>query len=187
MNIGEEICGEWLKHIKGCEFVTYNLKVDRGGEIDVVGIDIKDRHVYVCEVAIHLQTGIRYVDPKTKRPDNVNRFTKKFLKDCNYIRKAFPGYKATYMLWSPIVRVQKQETKYNQMEALQQVVANCRDQHGIEVALVINQTFWDCLEELRNHARKESKELFSSVMRYMQIETKLRDHLDHLQKSQKKS
>ena len=39
MNIGEEICGEWLRHVKGCEFVQYNVRtpdVHRG--IDVIGI-----------------------------------------------------------------------------------------------------------------------------------------------------
>lgn len=26
MNIGEEICGEWLRHLKGCDFVQYNVR-----------------------------------------------------------------------------------------------------------------------------------------------------------------
>ena len=39
MNIGEEICGEWLRHVKGCEFVQYNVRTaDVHGEIDVIGI-----------------------------------------------------------------------------------------------------------------------------------------------------
>jgi hypothetical protein len=35
MNIGEEVCGEWLRHVQACEFVQYNVKTpdthgDRG-------------------------------------------------------------------------------------------------------------------------------------------------------------
>ena len=60
MNIGEEICGEWLRHIKGCDFVQYNVQThDAQGEIDVIGINLDERIVYACEVAIHLITGLQ--------------------------------------------------------------------------------------------------------------------------------
>ncbi len=40
MNIGEEICGEWLRHVRACGFVDYNVKLPTGGgEIDVVARD----------------------------------------------------------------------------------------------------------------------------------------------------
>jgi hypothetical protein len=59
MNIGEEICGEWLRHVKKCEFIQYNLKTPNvQGEIDVIGLNMKNRVVYACEVAIHLITGL---------------------------------------------------------------------------------------------------------------------------------
>ena len=55
MNIGEEICGEWLRHVRHCEFVQYNLKTPGvQGETDVIGISLAKRTVYVCEVGIHL-------------------------------------------------------------------------------------------------------------------------------------
>jgi hypothetical protein len=80
VNIGEEICGEWLRHVRRCEFVQYNLKPpDTQGEIDVIGINLAERTVWVCEVAIHLVTGLQYV--KDKQPDNVPRLTAKFRKD----------------------------------------------------------------------------------------------------------
>jgi len=79
-NPGEEIIGEYLKIILGCDFVEYNLYTpDIQGEIDVVGINAKEEILYICEVATHLVTGLQYV---TKRqPDNVNRFVKKFRKN----------------------------------------------------------------------------------------------------------
>src|SRR5277367_6802764 len=114
MNIGEEICGEWLRHVKQCEFIQYNLKTpDVQGEIDVIGLNMKTRTVYACEVAIHLITGLQYV--KDKQPDNVNRLTAKFRKDIDYISNAFPDYARVFMLWSPVVRNQKTGAKHNQM------------------------------------------------------------------------
>ena len=65
-NIGEEITGEYLKVCKGCDFIAYNLYTpDIQGEIDVVGINIKNRTVYVCEVAVHL--GGLPMTPEEKR------------------------------------------------------------------------------------------------------------------------
>src|SRR3954468_11397163 len=102
MNIGEEICGEWLRHVKACEFVQYNLRTpDVQGEIDVIGICLATRTVYACEVGIHLVTGLQYV--KSNQPDNVARLVAKFRKDIQYITKAFPvtEYKHEFMFWSP--------------------------------------------------------------------------------------
>lgn len=46
-NIGEEISGEYLKIVKGCDFIEYNLQTpDVQGEIDVVGIDVKKKELY---------------------------------------------------------------------------------------------------------------------------------------------
>ena len=59
---GEELVGEYLRHIHGCEFVQYNLQTpDVQGQIDVIAINISERLLYVCEVAIHLVTGLLYV------------------------------------------------------------------------------------------------------------------------------
>src|SRR5262245_1900435 len=122
MNIGEEICGEWLRHVKGCEFVQYNVRTpDVQGEIDVVGISLANRTVYVCEVAVHLITGLQYV--KENRPDNVTRLVAKFRKDIAYTQKAFPDYTHVFMFWSPVVKNQRSGAKYNQLADVQQIVA----------------------------------------------------------------
>ena len=100
---GEELVGEYLRHIRGCEFVQYNLQTSEvQGEIDVIGINMANRTLYVCEVAVHLITGLQYV--KNKRPDNIDRFISKFTKDIQYARSALPDYQHVFMLWSPIVK-----------------------------------------------------------------------------------
>ena len=180
MNIGEEICGEWLRHVKGCEFVQYNLRTpDVQGEIDVIGIRLATPPtVYACEVAIHLTTGLQYV--KDKRPDNVPRLTAKFRKDIAYIRKAFPGYTQVFMLWSPVVKNQKTGSKYNQVEDVQHIVKTIQRECNETIQLVINETFKEALDALRGVATEETKELDSSVTRLMQVEAHLAKHLKRL-------
>jgi Holliday junction resolvase-like predicted endonuclease len=91
VNIGEEITAAYLQYIKGCEFIQKNLYTpDVQGEIDVVGIDLETRSLYVCEVAVHLVTGLQYV--KNNQPNNVNKLADKFSKDIEYGRKYFPDY-----------------------------------------------------------------------------------------------
>ena len=174
-NIGEEIAGTYLKVCKNCDFVEYNLyTTEVQGEIDVIGIDTKNQYVFVCEVAIHLETGLQYV--KNKRPDNYNRFIKKFEKDIVYANSRFSSYKKTFMLWSPIVKNQKGKPEYNQLKAVMDVKQYLKDNHNIDLQLIINKTFLDCLDELRAFAGKKTEELKSPILRLMQIEYKLGNH-----------
>jgi|HubBroStandDraft_3_1064219.scaffolds.fasta_scaffold50619_2 hypothetical protein len=176
MNIGEEICGEWLRHVKKCEFIQYNLKTpDVQGEIDVIGLNMKDRIVYACEVAIHLITGLQYV--KENQPDNVGRLTAKFKKDIAYLSKEFPDYTRVYMLWSPIVRNQKIGSKHNQLRDIKNIADTLKSEYQVQIELIVNRKFQEALEALRAVARDISKELDSSVMRYLQVEEYLAAHL----------
>ncbi len=179
VNIGEEICGEWLRHVRKCDFVQYNLKTtDVQGEIDVIGINLAERIVYGCEVAVHLITGLQYV--KDKRPDNVPRLTGKFRKGIAYIRKAFPEYGHVFMLWSPVVKNQRTGSKYNQLEDVQQIVDIIKGELDANVEPVINEKFQAVLDSLRAVAQEETKELDSSVVRLLQVEEHLRRHLKRL-------
>lgn len=136
MNVGEEICGEWLRHVKGCEFVQYNLKTTQvQGEIDVIGINLAEHVVYACEVALHLVTGIQY--NKNGQPDNVPRLTAKFRKDLNYVRSAFPDYKHVLMLWSPVVRNQREGAKHNQLRDVGDIVAAIEQEFEITIDGVV--------------------------------------------------
>jgi hypothetical protein len=176
-NIGEEIAGTYLKVCKNCDFVEYNLyTTEVQGEIDVVGIDTKNKKVFICEVAIHLETGIQYTN-KQNQPDNYNRFVKKFEKDITYANNRFDEtYEKTFMLWSPIVKNQKETAKHNQLKALNDVQEYLKKIHNVDLQLIINQTFLDCLDNLRTYAGKQSEELKSPILRLMQIEYKLGRH-----------
>lgn len=178
-NPGEEIVGEYLKYFLGCDFVEYNLYTpDVQGEIDVVGINPKDKVVYICEVATHLVTGLQYV--KDSQPDNVDRFTKKFRKNIQYANKYFEDYEKHFMLWSPIVKNQGSGAKNNQTRDIEEIQGNLRTEFGIELEPIINQAYLNCLTQLREYAAKETKELKSPILRLMQIEEKLAKHVSKL-------
>jgi hypothetical protein len=178
-NIGEEIVGEYLKVVKGCEFIEYNLYTpDIQGEIDVIGINLKKKTLYVCEVATHLVTGLQYV--KGNSPDNVNRFLKKFRKNIPYTNKHFPDYEKHFMLWSPIVKNQNIHAKHNQFRDVNEIRDKLKKEYACNLELVINHAYKQCLDELRSYANIETKELKSPVLRLMQIEEKLSKHLERL-------
>jgi len=182
-NVGEEIAGEYLKIIKGCSFVEYNLYTpDVQGEIDVAGVDVLSNVLYVCEVAVHLVTGLQYVNVKVKQPDNVNRFLEKFSKNIEYAEKYFGNYEKIFMLWSPIVKNQAEGTKHNQLKDVLQIQSQLLGKYGYNLELMINERYQECLDQLREYARRETKELKSSVLRTMQIEEKLKGHISWLKK-----
>jgi len=176
-NIGEEIAGAYLKACLGCDFLEFNLQTpDIQGEIDVVGIKVKERVLYVCEVATHVD-GLMYVDRRTNQPDNVDRLVRKFTKDIAYARKHFTDYQHVFMLWSPVVRQSSPTAKHNQMADLADITSRIATQSGIEIRLIVNEKYQECLDALREYAATETKHLKSPVLRLMQIEEKLKKHL----------
>jgi len=176
MNTGEELVSSYLQYILGCEFIQKNLyTVDTQGEIDVVGINLKEQRVYLCEVAIHLITGLQYT--KGTAPNNVQKLTEKLNRDIQYATKFFPKYKKHVMLWSPIVKAGKDSSKYSQVRDIEEIKSNISNEHGIEVEFIINQKFLSCLQEMREFAAKTTAELKCPVMRFMQIEERLNKHV----------
>jgi len=138
--LGEEIVAVYLQYIKGCEFNQQNLYTpDVQGEIDVIGIDLETKTIYVCEVAIHLVTGLQYV--KNNQPNNVNKLTEKFLKDIEYADKYFPDYSKHFILWSPIVRQSGKRAKFNQMADIEEITTNIQAKYGVTLECVINENF----------------------------------------------
>ncbi|MDV6340671.1 hypothetical protein R2083_02740 [Nitrosomonas sp. Is35] len=176
LNIGEELVASYLEHIKGCDFIQKNLYTpDVQGEIDVVGINLKERKVYICEVAIHLATGLRYV--KDRRPNNAQKLTEKFSRDIEYANKYFPHYERHIMLWSPIIKGSRENSKYSQEKDIAKIRANIKAKYGFDIEFVINERFLDCFNELRKFARTKTEELKNPVLRLLQIEESLLKHV----------
>lgn len=176
LNLGEEICGEWLRHLKGCDFVQFNVRtLDCQGEIDVIGINLDKKIVYACESAVHLTTGLQYT--KEGSQNNEAKLTEKFRRGARYLAQKFPGYIHILMFWSPIVKNQKVGSKSNQVESVKAMAATLLQETGLVVELVINDQYREALANMRDHAADVSPEMLSPVMRLFQIEESLKHHL----------
>jgi hypothetical protein len=177
-NIGEEIAGEYLQRIIGCDFVQYNLDTpDTQGEIDVLGIHLGSKAIYICEVAIHTRGGLNYVNSRNREPDNVGRFIRKFEKGIAYAKRYFPNYQCHLLLWSPIVKKSRDNSKNCQWRDVCEIQSHFQKTHQSTLHLIVNETFLDCLQQLRLFARNETKELKSPILRLMQIEETLKKHI----------
>jgi transcriptional regulator NrdR family protein len=149
----------------------------------VVGINFVERRVYICEVAVHLVTGLQYV--KDKRPDTEARFIKKYNKCIDYGEKKFHDYARHYMLWSPIVKQSGGNAIYDQLKAVTNVRDSIRDSRGVTIELVVNEEFQRALGKVREYAAKTNEELKSPVLRLLQIEAKLEKHVKKIRASSK--
>jgi hypothetical protein len=176
-NVGEILVGDYLRIRQDCDFIDYNVYTrDSQGEIDVVGINNKLRKVYICEVAIHLTTGLQYT--KNKRPDTCSRLISKFTKDIEYAEKYLGGYEKQFMLWSPIVKDSKGKIEYNQRNHLARMVDEIKKTKNVDVQLMINEKFWAAFLELKEYAARTSEELKSPVLRLLQVEGWLEKYLN---------
>ena len=180
-NIGEEITGEYLRVIKNCDFVQYNAHGNKKlDEIDVIGLNLKGKTVYICEVAAHI-LGLLY--PKGSTPDTKNRLIKKFSKDIAYADKHFAEYKKVFMFWSPIVKKSNEKAKYCAQRHVKEAADYIKERYDIEIEVISNQNYANCLQELREYASKNSSDLKNSaVLRFLQIEEFLGKHLQRINK-----
>lgn len=176
-NTGEHLVGQYLQEIKECDFVQYNLQTKfTQGEIDVVAINSNKKEIFICEVATHLETGLQY--NKNGKTDNVNRFVTKFTKNIKYSKKNFKDYKCHFMLWSPVIKVPKKENaKINQLNDLQVIKEKILNKFDIELELIYNEKYLNCINQLRTVAKNTTSAMTSSVMRFLQIEEKLKTHI----------
>lgn len=83
------------------------------------------------------------------------------------------------MLWSPIVKNQV-GAKFNQTDDIAKIKNEISTRFGVDLQIVCNQDYMDCINKLRDYARTETKELKSPVLRLFQIEEKLTKHLKKL-------
>ena len=100
----EEFVGQYLTFMKGCDFVKYNIpykadldcdkKQQNMGEADVVGVNIKENKLYICEVTAELQGMGKDNFDKYVADDVKNKFEK----NKNYFSKKYPDYEKEYML-----------------------------------------------------------------------------------------
>lgn len=158
--IGEYIVGAYLKIIKECDFVDYNVRHPGGGlkglnEIDVIGLDFKNETAYLCEVTTHIR-GALYTDNKT----TVETVKTKYDRLKEYANEHLSFFPHRYfMFWSPYV-----PEGY--------VTNNLGEIYGLE--LIINKKYTQYIEELKKEARASTNDSGNPFFRTLQILEHLR-------------
>lgn len=180
--VGEQIVGGYLSAVEGCDLVEYNIPLrdaEGKGEIDVVGINLKKKTAYFCEVTTHTG-GMQYV--RGKRPANVPVLTAKFEKDIAYAKKYFSGFKKVFMYWSPIVKATGEQSKYKPFDDLKAVHDHIKKKLGVEIRMIYNQEYLDHLNRLKDYASRLGEKSNNFPIRFLQIQGKLERYCALLKK-----
>ncbi len=159
-DIGEYIVGAYLKLIKKCDIIDYNARPPGGGlkgleELDVVGLDFKNKTAYLCEVTTHIR-GVLYKN----NVETIKRIKAKYARQKDYAKKhlkQFPN--RHFMFWSPVV-----PEGY--------ITNNLRKLSGLD--LIINKDYSACIEVLRHEAAHTTNDTGNPFFRVLQILEHLR-------------
>ena len=181
INVGEQLVASYLRYIRECDFVETSIRTKPQGDIDVIGHNSEQRRLYICEVAVHVRTGLMYVDSKTNKTNNVDKLTEKLSKGIDHACKHYSQYEHHFMLWSPIVKKTiRGKPENSQVQHLEEIRANIKAQYGVDIECIVNEKFQKCLVELRDFAKKQTYALQCPLMRFMQIEEYLNKHIAKL-------
>lgn len=159
-DIGEYIVGGYLKVIQNCDFIDYNVRIPGGGlkglsELDVVGLNLKTKTAYLCEVTTHIR-GLLYgsnqqtVEKIKKKHEVQKEYASLLLND-------FPN--RVYMFWSPYVPEGYITNELRKVETLQ---------------LIINKEYTNCVDEMKSFAARNTNDLGNPFLRMLQILEHLR-------------
>jgi len=161
-NMGEYIVGAYLKIIEECDFVNYNVKFPGGGreglnELDVVGLDFENKIAYLCEVSTHID-GLLYGNGNIS---TVEKIKTKYERQKKYADKYLPNFftNRCFMFWSPVVPIGNITTELEKVNGLE---------------LVINEKYAQCIDELREKAKKLNNDVGNPFFRTLQILEHLR-------------
>lgn len=158
--IGEYIVGAYLKIIKECDFVDYNVRPAGGGleglnELDVLGLNFKNKIAYLCEVTTHIK-GVLHKDNIT----TVERIKTKYEKQKKYANKYLSDFpNRHFMFRSPVV------PKGYITKELEKI-------DGLE--LIINEKYTQCIDGLREKAKELTNDVGNPFFRMLQILEHLR-------------
>jgi hypothetical protein len=166
VDIGESLVGAYLRHIVGCQVVTYNSYfTDRQGEVDVVGLRHGEpRTVWLCEVTTH--TGGMFI-VRNGKDVTAQVISEKLKRLHAFAELTFPGDHHRYEWWSPRVPVGKVTTVMASMEVEW-------GELGRELEFVINEAYTARLRELAHDAGNNSSTTNEPAYRMLQVLSRLR-------------
>ncbi len=162
LDIGESLIGSYLRYVENCDFVHYQTHGEGQGEIDVIGMRLSDRRVWLCEVAIHLaglEYGKGYAGSRDKVRQKIDRAEK-------FAKRLFSDQNTAYEFWSLRVPM----GLATMLDELQQEYSS----RGLDVDFITNEKFTERIEALRAKAAATEKATAEPAFRLLQILTHLR-------------
>ncbi len=158
---GEYIVGAYLKLILGCDIIDYNVRPPGGGlqgleELNVIGINLNDSTVHICEVTTHI-TGLLYVS----NSETIARIRKKHKRQRKYASEYLGQFSQHhFMFWSPVVPRGYLTKHLDEIEGLE---------------LIITGEYKRRIKELQMLAKKTTHNTGNQFFRMLQIMEHLRD------------
>jgi hypothetical protein len=152
--MGEYIVGAWLKLIKKCDIVDYNLRSPLEGmaglnELNVLGLDFKHKTAYLCEVNTHLD-GLQYKNTNSA----IEKIGNKYFNMRHYAAERLAEFPDRHlMFWAPLVG-----------PGVESVLKELK---GLE--LVINNDYTSNILALQELARKGTEDTGNPAFRVLQI------------------
>jgi hypothetical protein len=152
--MGEYIVGAWLKLVIKCDIVDYNLKSPRESlvglnELNVLGLDFKNKTAYLCEVNTHLD-GLHYKNTNLA----IEKIGNKYFNMRRYANEHLSEFPTRHlMFWAPIVGAG--------------VESVLRELKGLE--LIINNDYTSNVRALQELAQKGTEDTGNPAFRVFQI------------------
>lgn len=155
-DIGEYFVGAYLQHFYECDIISYNVKENISrtktsqNEIDVIGIALNEKKVFLCEVKTH----IGGYGP-TGKDDRIKSTKKQFNFMQDFAIKKFKDFDIIIMFWCPKVNDNK----------LQIEIKNLYQNENI----IINKKYTDRMIELIDFTKKNTSNFENPFLRTLQI------------------
>jgi hypothetical protein len=112
LEMGEYVVDAYLKLIKDCQHVLYNVRAGKQGEVNVVGLELRRRIVYICEVKTHIKGLLISRKGLDVTVETIRKQLEGLLK---YGERWSRGFTPKYMFWSPNVPKGKKTAQLRQI------------------------------------------------------------------------
>lgn len=155
-DIGEYFVGAYLQHFYDCDIINYNVKENISktktsqNEIDVIGIALKEKKVYLCEVKTHISG----YGP-TGKDDRVDSTIKQFEFMEDFANKKFKGFDIIIMFWCPKISGKN----------LKKEIDNLYENENI----IVNEKYRERIIELIDFTKKNTSNFENPFLRTLQI------------------
>lgn len=98
LDMGESLVGAYLRYGEECDFVVYGTQTEGQGEIDVIGFQVEQKRVWLCEVATHLD-GLLYGSGGAV--GTLAKVRQKVERAIAFSDRMFPAQEKRFEWWSP--------------------------------------------------------------------------------------